>query len=275
MSTNDKLEDIRHAAIVVFSKKGYAETKIADIAIQAGVSAGTIYNYFTSKKELFDSLDLPELEELRPEFEQRRQDILQTALQLFGQAGYTGTTMDEIAHRLGLSKAALYQYFKSKEEIFATLVRETKIMTMITNLPEREPTGELSVFIKELGLEFMEMYNEPEKLNLLRMIICESPRFPELGRLIFDQTVDQANNKVASYLQKAQEAGRVGDINPKFAARAFLGMLLSFVIVDKLIINSDGEEFPQQEIVAGAVEIFLNGIGEGKRPKKKEERDYD
>jgi len=79
--------------------------------------------------------------------------------------------------------------------------------------------------------------------------------------LIFDQTIDQANNKVASYLQKAQDAGRIGDINPKFAARTFLGMLLSFVIVDKLINNAEGEEFAQQEIVAGAVEIFLNGIG--------------
>ena len=261
MQANDKLEDIRQAAIVVFSEKGYAEAKISDIAIQAGVSAGTIYNYFKSKKELFDSLNLPQLEDLRPEYAQKRQDILQTALRLFGQTGYTGTTMDDIAHRLGLSKAALYQYFDSKEEIFASLVRESKIMSMITDLPEREPAGELSSFIKEIGLEFMDMYNEPEKLNLLRTIICESPRFPELGRLIFDQTIDQANNKVASYLQKAQDAGRIGDINPKFAARTFLGMLLSFVIVDKLINNAEGEEFAQQEIVTGAVEIFLNGIG--------------
>lgn len=267
MQTNDKLEEIRQAAIVVFTKKGYAETKVSDIALQAGISPGTIYNYFTSKKELFDSLNLPELEELRPEYQQRRQEILQTTLQLFGQAGYTGTTMDDIAHRLGLSKAALYQYFKSKEEIFASLVRESKIMNMLTAPPQSESRDDLPSFMKEIGLEFMAMYNEPQKLNLLRTIICESNRFPELGRLIFDQTIDQANNKVAGYLLNAQETGALGEVNPKFAARAFLGMLLSFVIVDKLINNGE-EEFSQQETVAGAVNIFLNGIGSRDRFKR-------
>lgn len=252
---NDKLTKILAAARVHFTEKGFAEAKISDIAKAAGVSTGTIYNYFNNKRELFDSLGLPELETLRPEFEHKRQDILQNALMLFGQKGYTRTTMDDIALQLGVSKSALYQYFNSKEEIFSSLVQESDIRSLLSSLTQID-TSDYASSIQEIGFEFLSMYSEPEKLNLLRAIICESPQFPELGQLIYKGTIDDAHNKVASYLESSEG---IREINSKFAARAFLGMLLSFVVVDKLINTSD-DEFTQAEIVSGVVDIFLNGI---------------
>lgn len=54
MSRNDKEESIINAALAVFCRKGYAHTRMADIARQAGVSYGLVYHYFGSKKTLFD-----------------------------------------------------------------------------------------------------------------------------------------------------------------------------------------------------------------------------
>ncbi len=47
---------IVEAAITVFAKKGYHKTKMADIAKEVGVSKGTLYQYFKSKKELFEAV---------------------------------------------------------------------------------------------------------------------------------------------------------------------------------------------------------------------------
>lgn len=253
---NDKLTKILEAAKAHFTEKGFAEAKVSDIAKAAGVSTGTIYNYFNNKRELFDSLGLPELETLRPEYEQKRHDILQNALKLFGQKGYTRTTMDDIAIQLGVSKAALYQYFSSKEEIFTSLVQESDIRSLLVNLTKKNTNSDYISSIQEVGFEFLSMYSEPDKLNLLRAIICESHQFPELGQLIYKGTIDDAHSKVAKYLENSEG---LREINSKFAARAFLGMLLSFVVVDKLINTSD-DEFTQTEIVSGVVDIFLNGV---------------
>jgi AcrR family transcriptional regulator len=49
-------KQIVHAALAVFSKKGYGEATIPDIAMEAGVAVGTIYNYYESKRDLLVSL---------------------------------------------------------------------------------------------------------------------------------------------------------------------------------------------------------------------------
>ncbi|MCC8122238.1 MAG: TetR/AcrR family transcriptional regulator, partial [Oscillospiraceae bacterium] len=99
---------IQEKARELFLKKGYAETTVRDIAQATGLTAGSIYRYFKGKKELFDSLDIPEMELVRPEYEKKRADTLRIALDLFGQKGFEGTTMDEIAVACGVSKATLY-----------------------------------------------------------------------------------------------------------------------------------------------------------------------
>jgi AcrR family transcriptional regulator len=53
--------------------------------------------------------------------EETRERILDVALELFNEQGYEGTSLREIAERLGVTKAALYYHFKSKEEILLAL----------------------------------------------------------------------------------------------------------------------------------------------------------
>src|SRR5271170_7231779 len=55
----------------------------------------------------------------------RREAILEVARQVFFEEGYAAASMSTIAARLGGSKGTLYNYFKSKEELFAAYIRET------------------------------------------------------------------------------------------------------------------------------------------------------
>ena len=71
MEQQDKLKKIKETAVKIFLQKGYKETKIADIAKLAGISPGTIYIYFKNKKQLFDSLNIPEVEQLRPKYDEK------------------------------------------------------------------------------------------------------------------------------------------------------------------------------------------------------------
>ena len=52
----DRRKQIMDAALVVFSKKGYGEATIPDIAVEAGIAVGTIYHYYDSKRDLLESL---------------------------------------------------------------------------------------------------------------------------------------------------------------------------------------------------------------------------
>jgi len=54
--TSQRKEQIMNAALTVFSKKGYGEATIPDIAQEAGIAVGTIYNYYEGKRDLLISL---------------------------------------------------------------------------------------------------------------------------------------------------------------------------------------------------------------------------
>ncbi|MGE7909408.1 TetR/AcrR family transcriptional regulator [Lysinibacillus xylanilyticus] len=71
--TNDekkkrKRSTILEAAIKLYSENGFAETKVAEIAKEAGVSFGTVFTYFNSKEELYEAAILEPLEEIKPYF---------------------------------------------------------------------------------------------------------------------------------------------------------------------------------------------------------------
>ncbi|HEU4839939.1 MAG TPA: helix-turn-helix domain-containing protein, partial [Ilumatobacteraceae bacterium] len=57
-------------------------------------------------------------------------EILAAASRLFGARGVTGTTMSQIAAAAGLQQSSLYYYFRSKEEILATLVAKANVVPL-------------------------------------------------------------------------------------------------------------------------------------------------
>src|ERR1700722_18233744 len=61
---------------------------------------------------------------LAPTRDQRREHIINVAREIFFEQGYSAASMSRIAARLGGSKGTLYNYFKSKEELFEAQVRD-------------------------------------------------------------------------------------------------------------------------------------------------------
>ena len=74
-----------------------------------------------------------------------KEKILEEALKLFAQSGYMGTSMNEIASRLGVTKAALYKHYSSKQEILEKIVEQMNRMDYERaaeyEMPETEPDG--------------------------------------------------------------------------------------------------------------------------------------
>ena len=72
-----------------------------------------------------------------------KERILRTALELFAQNGYLGTSMNDIAGQLGITKAALYKHYASKQEILDKIVERMNKMDYeraeAYEMPETEP----------------------------------------------------------------------------------------------------------------------------------------
>lgn len=252
-------EEILRAAETVFQTKGYQGATMAQIAKEAGISIRTLYGFFPGKERLFEKIGCPELKEYRPEDSARKNQILNAALTLFSQKGYSATTMDDVATFCSFSKTVLYQYFSSKEELFAAIFSNVDLFLEQTEPILKSQKVTLRQFLEIAGLYFLELFDDPKRLNLLRIVIGEIHSFPQIGEIMYRNTVDRAANEAARQLAIFAESQDMITTDYKLAARSYFGMLYSFVLTDQILCPS-ASQFTKEQIVAFAAELFEKGL---------------
>jgi TetR/AcrR family transcriptional regulator, mexJK operon transcriptional repressor len=235
---NEIREKILKSAEDCFSVKGYKETRISDIAENAGISPGTIYNYFKGKKDLFQSLDIQDAENIRPEFEKKKEHILQTALLLFGENGYDGVTMDDIAGAIGLSKASIYQYCSSKEDLFSQILQNSTFNIFTHNMKAATDKASIRETISSLGLSYLRISDFPERVALFKSVIRDSAKFPQLGALYYEQGIKASCANILEYISSYCASINKPVQNSKNLETfiyAYIGTLQSYILMHDII----------------------------------------
>ena len=124
-----------------------------------------------------------------------KERILGTALELFAQKGYLGTSMSDIAKQLGITKAALYKHYASKQEILDRIVERMNEMDYERaeeyEMPETEPDGFAEAYlslpvekIRDYSMaQFYHWTKEPFSANFRKMLTLEQYRDPAMAQL--------------------------------------------------------------------------------------------
>ena len=170
-------------------------------------------------------------EELRPKGgrDEKRDAIVRIALEVFLSEGYAGTSMSNVAAKVGGSKATLYNYFKSKEELFAAVVERkcTQIQNLLSQA-EIESGGDLKATLTNFGEHFVELILSDQSIATFRLTTAEAARFPEIGQTLYNSGVRQNQNRMAEFMQHAKEAGQLRrDADVAVAAEQFLDLCVS------------------------------------------------
>ena len=251
---------ILDAARQVFSTSGYREGRIAEIARLADVSPATIYSYFLGKRDLFQALDIAQLEDLHPEFERKRAHILSQARHLFSERGFHGTTIESIARRAGYSKAGLYQFFPSKEALFEAVIHETKFQAdLLQKPPGAAEDATLSQALQRIALSYVRMFDDPEQTAMFRIVMSESIRHPEIGEAYHAKGIGFVIDQVAQCLASFREAEGLQGINLLYAARAYVSMF-GYAVELKAAPSRKLDEPTNEELVVFLTDWFLHGL---------------
>jgi TetR/AcrR family transcriptional repressor of mexJK operon len=156
--------------------------------------------------------------ELRQDSESpKRQLVLDAAADLFMAQGYGAVSMDAIARAAGVSKATLYAYFSSKDQLFATIIGEAcrQNIAVATYLPASET--DVRVALTSLASHTLRFLLQERALAIHRVVISESVRFPELGRAFYDNGPGVFRRVVGDWLAEQTAAGRLAVADPALA----------------------------------------------------------
>ena len=151
--------------------------------------------------------------------------ILDAALKVFAEQGYSGASMDAIAALAGVSKPTLYQYFGGKEQLFTAIMVEHRD-TMLGAFEEPDGLG-LVAELWAFAWHYADTVLRPDFLSLARLIIGEAQRFPEIGRAYQAAGPERMLQGMMDYLSARKAEGRLTFDDAEMAAEDLWGLILS------------------------------------------------
>jgi len=148
----------------------------------------------------------------------RPEQIIQAAFQLFGERGLANTRLQDIAERAGVSKGTIYLYFPNKEELFREMIRQTAVAAIERaeqSMPEGTPSAVLLAYMRG----YWNFVRSPAFSTIYRLVIGELHQFPDLAKFYADNVVQRGLRLIAGLVQRGIDSGDFRDIDPMIAAR--------------------------------------------------------
>jgi len=189
----------------------------------------------------------------------RRDQILDAAMECFASAGFRGTTTREIASRVGLTEAALYRHFASKEALYSAIIaRKIDAPDVTARLQAAAVAGDDHAVLGGLARTLIERVEaDPAFIRILLFTALEGH---SLAEPFFAARVLRVREFLTSYIARRIRDRAFRPLDPVIAARAFLGMVSDYLNV-RFVFRQQAA-YPQStgEVVETFVSIFLAGI---------------
>src|SRR4028119_721619 len=179
---------------------------------------------------------------LTPRARAKRDQIRGGARRWCLRRGVAGASTDAIVAEAGVSKQTLYAYYPNKETLLASVLGHLIGEGSGRQLPAVEGTSrgtpeEVRRSLGSLAHGLIASLMQPDYLALMRVVIAETPRLPRLGSLFKSAVPEQVLGNVSEILRIARAEGVVGEVDPDSASRMFAGALLTYAILDGLLVG--------------------------------------
>jgi TetR/AcrR family transcriptional repressor of mexJK operon len=197
--------------------------------------------------------------------QQTRERIRDAAHRLFLQQGYLATSINAILAEAGISsKETFYRYYPSKEALFVDVLshltmEQPGFSEILAALPTPHDLRSLRQGLLQLSRELLSMMCQPGYLPLVRMIIAESPRFPQLGTLFFSTVTQRGLAIITSLLEAAREQQVIADLDFDVVTHTLLGGLLTYVLTS-LVIGGEEAHPPSLDRADAVVEVIMRAL---------------
>jgi len=199
-----------------------------------------------------------------PDGRGRRAQIVDAALHVMAEHGFRGASIKRIAQHAGLkSPALIYWYFKDKQALFEAMLEEMAPFLGVVANAEQLLDEPPEIVLPQLVNGFIKTVQQPIIGRFVRVLLSEAARHPSVAAFFAQRGPLVVLNFLERYLARQIELGRLREHDPRAAARAFMGMLVVYVL-GREVFPAIGAGFPSAENYASEVtRIFLKGLATG------------
>lgn len=186
---------------------------------------------------------------------------MEAARKLFLGSGYGAVSMDAIAAEAGVSKRTVYSHFQNKETLFGAVIGDMCSAMGGPNATALATDQSPELVLTAYGRQILTLVLDPEALAVFRVVLSESPQFPELSQLFCSAGPDPMCNFLSNYLAGLNKAGIIDVGDPDTAAKQFINMVKGPYFTGLLFgVGSPPTREEAERSLEQAVSIFLKGI---------------
>ena len=199
---------------------------------------------------------------MRTKTETRRQAILAAAAEVFKETSFERASMAEICARVGYSKATLYSYFTSKEELFVEVIALTaEEGFQATHRALDTSKQDITQALESFGQRLLAFLYTPQLQTVRRLVVAEAGR-SDLGKRCFELGPVRIGVIVGNFLQQAMDAGKLRSANAQIAAQ-HLTALFEAEWIDHFMCQTLEAPSPKEieDSVRRAVAVFMAAYG--------------
>jgi AcrR family transcriptional regulator len=192
--------------------------------------------------------------------EDRRNQILQVATELFASKGYEGATTREIARRARVNEAIIFRHFPTKEELYWAVI-EAKVQSG----GGKEFMREILMAGKSLRETFSNLAEtilrrREKDQTLSRLLFFSALENHRLSQRFFQSYVADYYELLGDYIQQRIDQGEFRRVDAQLAARGFLGMVVYHSLIQELFGGGKYHAFDAHEVAESMTDIWLAGM---------------
>jgi len=189
-----------------------------------------------------------------------RDKILETSIELFAEKGFNGTTTKEIAERAEVNESLIFRHFSTKRELYGAII-ERKIDEepgIETPLNEHKDSKDVRLIFTAIAERMFDKCGKDS--SFIRLLHFSALEGHELSDMFFDTYVEYVNMLLGDYIEKRVSDKTFKKVNPLYASRAFIGMIVNHIIERELFGAKNRKRINEKEVIETFVSIFLDGI---------------
>ncbi|MEN0109643.1 MAG: TetR/AcrR family transcriptional regulator [Planctomycetota bacterium] len=141
--------------------------------------------------------------------EARPQELVEAAMASFAANGFAGATVDDVARRAGVAKGTVYRYYETKEALFEAVVRHyvQPFDDEVRQLVDSNDGSAAELLTTILRGAYAVIVGDDRRRAIMRMLIAEGERFPQLTSLYYQQSIRGAEESLRRVLRRGAETG--------------------------------------------------------------------
>ena len=191
--------------------------------------------------------------------EDRKNQIITEATALFSKYGYDKVSVKQIASACGVTDAALYKHFKSKADVYDTVLETLLNRMQYQELFKRlNKVNDLEKVLHEMARFLLEFLNKND--DLYRLMLFSALRGHSKARKIYAQIRGNLIEFISGRIQAFKDKGITYNINPFITARCFIGMVMDCALGLNLWQSLGGKVISAEDAIKNNIPIYARGL---------------